>query len=208
MTDHYDVPIVATGDWIDAAWINQYIGDNVRAWRQGFVTGGDMPYALDANTIAALNKPSVASLMSMDSLGVPSWFAKTSLPGLLHTKGVVFTNSLKTITSTTYVEVASTFKIDLVLTGTCTVFAWAHGMARKEAGSYSGYFALSINGVTDPNVENVRLTSSIDIPFSCMYYATGITAGTRTVKLMGRTDNAGDPLKQVSCVVHAIAIME
>lgn len=36
MTDHSDVPLMATGDWIDAAWINQYLGDNVRAWRQAY----------------------------------------------------------------------------------------------------------------------------------------------------------------------------
>lgn len=73
MTDHYDVPIVATGDWIDAAWINQYIGDNVRAWRQGFAAGGDIPYAVDANTIAALNKPASRGLLQNTSIGVPSY---------------------------------------------------------------------------------------------------------------------------------------
>lgn len=32
MTDYIDdVPVVSTGDWVDAAWINQYIGDNLRA---------------------------------------------------------------------------------------------------------------------------------------------------------------------------------
>ena len=30
MTDHLDLPVVATGDWIDAAWINQYLRGALR----------------------------------------------------------------------------------------------------------------------------------------------------------------------------------
>jgi hypothetical protein len=73
MTDFYDVPVVATGDWIDAAFINQYWGDNFRALHQGFAAGGDMAYALDANTIAAVAKPASAGLLQNTSTGVPSW---------------------------------------------------------------------------------------------------------------------------------------
>ena len=54
MTDHLDLPVVATGDWIDAAWINQYLRDNFNAIFQGMAAGGDIPYAVDANTVGAL----------------------------------------------------------------------------------------------------------------------------------------------------------
>lgn len=33
--DFADVPIIYTGDWIDAAWLNQYLGDNFRAVKDG-----------------------------------------------------------------------------------------------------------------------------------------------------------------------------
>lgn len=56
MTDHLEVPLVATGDWIDAAWLNQYLRDNIAAIFQGLATGGDLPYAVDANTVGALAK--------------------------------------------------------------------------------------------------------------------------------------------------------
>lgn len=208
MTDHTDVPVVATGDWIDAAWINQYIGDNVRAWRQGFVTGGDMPYALDANTITALNKPSVASLMTMDNTGVPAWLAKTGLPGLVHTVGNVFDGSSHgTITTASFVSIGSGVKFDLTLAKVCTVIAWATGMGYVDNGTDEGFFALSINGTIDPNTV-IRIIQTAKTPFSCMYKASAVPVGTRTVELKFKASNAGDPIRVDGVVVHAIAIVE
>jgi hypothetical protein len=74
MTDYNDVPLIFTGDWIDAAWLNQYLGDNFRALKQGLAIAGDMPYALDGNTIAALAKPANLGLLQNDAVGLPSWF--------------------------------------------------------------------------------------------------------------------------------------
>jgi microcystin-dependent protein len=73
MADHNDVPVVATGDWIDAAFINQYWGDNFRAIYQGYANVGSMAYAADANTIAELVKPAVDAYLKMSSAGVPSY---------------------------------------------------------------------------------------------------------------------------------------
>lgn len=207
MIDHIDVPIVATGDWIDAAWINQYIGDNVRAWRQGFVAAGDMAYALDANTIAALNKPSIASLLTMDSSGVPSWAGKTSLAGLLHTSGSNFTNSNTTSTSTSYVALGAGVSFNLTLSAPCTIVAWAHGVGYKVSGTYLGYFAIAINGTIDPN-DNVRLKGTSSVPYSTMYKVASVPAGTRTVELKYKTENAGDAVGNTSCILHALAFME
>lgn len=73
MTDHTEVPVVATGDWIDAAFINQYWRDNFRAIFQGYQAAGSLAYALDANTIAELVKPAVDGYLKMSSAGAPSY---------------------------------------------------------------------------------------------------------------------------------------
>lgn len=73
MTDYSSVPVVATGDWIDAAFINQYWGDNFRSIHQGYANAGSLAYALDANTIAELVKPAVDSYLKMSGAGIPSY---------------------------------------------------------------------------------------------------------------------------------------
>ncbi|NUQ86790.1 MAG: hypothetical protein HUU11_18990 [Anaerolineales bacterium] len=87
MTDYFEIPLVFTGDWIDAAWINQYLRDNFRAFKQGLANAGDMPYALDSNTIAALSKPSVDSVLMNTSAGVPSYKALTDFLAVVKRQG-------------------------------------------------------------------------------------------------------------------------
>jgi len=79
MTDHNNVPTVATGDWIDAAWMNQYIGDNFRAIFQGLANAGSVAYAVDSNTVGELLKPGVDSFLKNTSAGTPSWVAATDV---------------------------------------------------------------------------------------------------------------------------------
>lgn len=74
MTDHIDVPIVANGDWIDAAWINQYIGDNLRAVFQGLANPGSIPYAVDADTVGELAAGAARKTMRMNATAsAPEW---------------------------------------------------------------------------------------------------------------------------------------
>lgn len=76
MTDYSDVPIIYTGDWIDAAWLNQYVGDNLRAFKQGYVNAGDMAYALDGNTINAVSM--VPNGLFINDAGTPEWLAPSA----------------------------------------------------------------------------------------------------------------------------------
>lgn len=79
MTDHNAVPTIATGDYIDAAWLNQYIKDNFAAIFQGLATAGSVAYAIDANTVGELVKPLVDSYLKNTSGGVPSWAPATDV---------------------------------------------------------------------------------------------------------------------------------
>lgn len=79
MTDHNAVPTVITGDYIDAAWLNQYIKDNFNAIFQGLAAVGSMAYAIDANTVGELVKPLVDSYLKNTSAGALSWVPATDV---------------------------------------------------------------------------------------------------------------------------------
>jgi hypothetical protein len=66
MTDNSNVPIVATGDFIDAAFINQYWGDNMAA-RWPYTAKGDIAVAIGANTLIALPVGANNKLLVADS---------------------------------------------------------------------------------------------------------------------------------------------
>lgn len=68
------LPLTATGDWIDAAWINQYLRDNDAATWSGSALGA-IPYYTGTNTKSALAKPSMQSYLRNSSSGVPEWVA-------------------------------------------------------------------------------------------------------------------------------------
>jgi microcystin-dependent protein len=73
MTDWQDVPEMSDGDWVDGAWLNQYLRDNIRVIRNAFLNAGSLAYALTANTLAELVKPAVDSYLRMSAAGVPSY---------------------------------------------------------------------------------------------------------------------------------------
>lgn len=66
-----DVPLVATGDWIDAAWLNQYLRDNVAAIWVG-TTAGDMDYYTSASVKARLGIGTAGQIL-MSTGAAPSW---------------------------------------------------------------------------------------------------------------------------------------
>jgi len=197
MTDHNDVPIVATGDWIDAAWINQYIGDNVRAWRQAYTAAGMMAYAVDNNTLAGLAIGSNGALMK--SLGsAPEWLALGSAYKLLRANAagnapeygqapfVVATKSHAS--GYTYATNAwrdapfSSGTITLLVQSTILVF----GVIVAYGGSTYGFrkWKWNINGA---DVDDMISHLSYDIgtwkSTPIIGYKTGVAAGARTVKL-------------------------
>lgn len=131
----------------------------------------------------------------------------SQIAGLLHTSNSAFTNSNLSISSTGYTAIGSGFKFNLTLTVTSTVIAFAHGVGYKDTGAYDGYFALSIDGTIDPN-DNARLRSTVNTPFSTMYKAAAVAAGTRVVELKAKTANSGDAVNLRSCVMYALAFVE
>lgn len=205
MTDYYDVPIVYTGDWIDAAWLNQYVGDNLRAFKQGFVNAGDVPYALDSNTIAALAKPSVDSLFKMLSTGVPAYVDVTKFPGIVHAFGQNYSDTGGSTGSLSLTATGIGF--NLTLTTTCTVYAFGIAFGYKNAGGALGYFALRIDGTNDPN-ELVQFSDTYERGYPLFYRRTGITSGSRNVSLYYKSNNAGNGTFWTRALAFAFAVPE
>ena len=82
-----DVPLAATGDWIDAAWVNQYIRDNIAAIWVG-TTAGDMDYYSSA--IAKTRVPIGGAGSILQSNGsVPSWLGIGAAGSILQSNGSV-----------------------------------------------------------------------------------------------------------------------
>lgn len=216
------VPSAITGQTLSAADWNTQVRDNINGiWV--LTTAGDMLYATSgsaANRLALvtggimyggasapawLAKPSVDSFLQMGSPGTPSWFGKSKVPGLLHKYAYDFTDSTTSTPSTSFVNTNLSF--NLTLTETCTIVAWAIMFGRKNSGSANGYFDISIDGTINPNGD-VIFTSAISAQYSLLYHRTGITAGTRNVKVQYKTSSAGDETYLVRGSLFAAAFVE
>ena len=200
------VPLLATGDWIDAAWGNTYWRDNFAALYP-YTAAGDLAYAVSAGgALARLAKPSVNSLLKNTSAGVPSWLAMTAIPGTLHAKNTVnfspggqtFSGSWADITSAT---------LTLTLTVTCTVIVTAAVRGYNGTSGRMFYIRSMVDGVADgsPSVmANGYDVRNEALPY--LYYATGVTAGSRIVKLQCQADT--DPNYVESGRLMALAYVE
>ena len=195
-----------TGATYQASDYNTHTKGNFTAVWVG-TTAGDMEYYTSATTKSRLAKGTALQFLRMNSgATAPEW--TNILTGAVHTKGTAFTNTIANTTSTSYTTIgAGALRIDLVLTATCTIYAFAFGTAYTNNGVQDGFFIFQINSVTDANGDNVRVKHSSNTPFSAMSRATGITAGTRRVELLWKIA-AGDQINLQSCVLYAIAVAE
>ena len=240
------VPLLATGDWIDAAWGNTYWRDNFAALYP-YTTAGDLAYGVSAGAALArlgiggagallysggsapawkaagaagellygtgasapawkaagavgeflygagaaapswLAKPSVNSLLKNTSAGTPSWLAMTAIPGTLHAKGTVSFAPGQTFSSTWADITGATF--DLTLGVTCTILVFAVVTGYNASTGRGFYVRGVVNGTADPAATfpfNGGEARNEALPY--IYYATGVTAGTRTVKMQCQAD--------------------
>lgn len=177
------VPTVANGDSWSAAQHNTYLRDNIEAlWP--YTTAGDMAYASAANQLARLGKPSVDSVLKNTSAGTPSWLPLTSVKkGTLHAVGMVdfapggqaFTNVWADITGAS---------LTLALSVTCTIFVFAIVTGYNNTNERAFFIRGVVNGVADGAAlfpfNGGRLRNE-GLPY--IYRATGVTSGSRIVKL-------------------------
>ena len=177
------VPLMTTGDWVTAGWVNTYIGGNESAMWVGSAVG-DMEYYLSSVEKARLAKPGVDSLLAMGNPGTPSWLAKSNLPGLIHASAAIYWTGEVTRTSTAFGDITSA-TVDIVTTVTCTIRMIAQGhIAHGTAGNRTTVNGV-IGGVSDPQNDGTKpwCTNPYYVPYSYLYKRTGVAAGTITCKL-------------------------
>jgi hypothetical protein len=191
------VPLLATGDWIDAAWGNTYWRDNMAAlWP--YTTAGDVAYAVSASgalgrlalTVggmlyggasapAWLAKPGVDAILKNTSAGVPSWLAlsDTRIKTKTH-----YNATGHTYNSTTERDMPNSSNT-IVVAVTSTIIMLARVVAANSGGTNCwNLFATSIDA-TVGNFSNFNYGNGISIPNVCIGMKTGVTAGTKTLKI-------------------------
>lgn len=199
------VPVVATGDWITAGWVNTYLGGNLSALWAG-LAAGDIEYYISAVEKARLAKPSVDSILGMGAAGTPSWLPETSIPGMLHAKGSVNFSPGQTFSTSTFTDITGA-TLNLTLTTTCTVLMMAVIVGYNGTTGRTFYVRGSIDGNVDATPlaqANGGAARNEALPY--FWYMAGITAGTRTVKLQCRNDS--DPNIVTSGRLQALAFAE
>jgi len=158
---------------------------------------------------AWLVKPAANSFLRNGTSGVPDWVATDNIPGLLNAKNTVTFAPGQTFASTWADITGAT--INLTLTRTCTIVVRAIVTGyNQNAGPGRGFYYRSVvNGTADPSSSQPfegSQTEVINRSLAYDYYATGVTAGTRTVKLQCQADT--DPNIVTRGILTALAFVE
>lgn len=199
------VPLMSTGDWITAGWVNTYIGGNAAAIWVGSAAG-DMAYYLSAVEQARLAKPSVDSILKNTSGGVPSWLAMNAIPEILHADAAVYFTGEHTTTPSSYIDKTGA-TVNVVTTRTCTIRMTAEGHIACGTGGSRTTVRGSIGGVTDPENESTFpwTSGTYYVPFSYVYKRTGVVAGTITCKLQFKSGGGTAYMEAGRIIVEAFA---
>ncbi len=200
------VPTVATGDPWSAANHNTYVRDNFAAGVPDiFTAAGQIPYSTAADVAAVLAKPTVASVLKMLDTGVPSWLDLTTIPGILHTKGVAnFTPNGQTF-SGGWADITGA-TLTLTLGTTCTILALAAVTGYQGVTGRSFFIRALINGVADAsptNMFNGGQARNEALPY--IYYATEVPSGARIVKLQCAADTDANHVERGRLIALAFA---
>lgn len=199
------VPLMATGDWITAGWVNTYVGGNAAAIWVGSAAG-DMDYYLSSIEKARIAKPSVDSVLKNTNSGVPSWLPINGIPKIIHAEASVYFTGEQTTTPSAYAD-KSGATVNIVTTRTCTIRMVAEGhIACGSAGSRTTVRGV-IGDVTDPENESTLPWTSVNyyVPFSYMYKRTGVGASTITCKLQFKSGGGTAFMEAGRILVEALA---
>lgn len=190
MTARTAWPTFASGDAFSASQANTLGRDNDLAYWV-YTTAGDMAYAASASTLARLALGANGSVLAVAG-GVPAWVTG-GLTGLLNTKGSVDFAPAQTI-STTWADITGA-TLTLVTTATCTILVMASVSGRNLDTGGGRVFQVRavVNGVADANSSNIENGSEDGArieDLGYVYQTTGVTAGSRIVKLQSQKDNS------------------
>lgn len=196
-----------TGATYSASDYNTYTKGNFTAIWVG-TTAGDIEYYTSSTAKSRLAKPSADSILKNTSSGVPTWLEIIKTPGIIHASGQVDQPTQQgPYSSTTFTDVGGV-TLTLTLTTTCTIFAWVFGAQSTNAGARYPYYSICIDGVDETLDVQTDLTS-VPAGFMSVRRKTGITAGSRVVKLRVKiAAGGGDDVSIRQARLFAIAVAE
>lgn len=188
MTTFNPVPLVATGDWITATWLNTYVRQNMTALFPG-TTAGDLDYYSSATEKARLGIGAVDTVLTPLS-GAPAWSHTPNIKGILHATANVDWYNSQSSASTSFIDVTGG-TVNIVTTKTCTLVMHARGIFRIFSNGDYCVVRGMINGVAHSPSSNVlalpRTQNTNFVPFEYTYKLAGVAAGTITCKLQFRS---------------------
>jgi hypothetical protein len=209
MTDTWVTPRVwVAGEKVTASKKNEDSNNFRVLWP--YTTAGDMVYRDAAGAyLTRFAKPTVDSVLKNTTAGIPSWLELAGISGFVHTSGMATSGTLRTTSSTTFVDVTGA-GFNLTLTKTCTVIAFAYGYGYTTNGAQYPSLGISINGTDD--AVPIQSSKSPDftnlVPFTTMNRQTGVAAGTRAIQLRFKIASAADAMNVQFARVIALAIVE
>lgn len=197
-----------TGATYQASEYNTYTKGNFTAIWVG-TTAGDMEYYTSATAKARLAKGTALQVLRMNSGATAPEWATLSTAGLLHAAGMVSSTTLQGTTSTTFIDVTA-MSLNLTLTKTCKVAAFATGISYNNAGTYRPTFILSIGGTEDSNDQYSQKNTDFTPgnPWSTMFLRSSVSSGTCVVKLRMKIENSADTIYFKSGKIVALAFEE
>lgn len=190
-----------------AAQYNTYVRDNFTAIFVG-TTAGDIDYYTSSSAKARLAIGASNTVLG-SSGSAPQWSHSPSIAGVLHTKGTVDFSPGGQVFSSTWADI-SFAAVSLTLSVTCTivVFSEITGYTDNAGTGYGFLIRAMVNGVADTGTIpfNGSQTEIRNGSVSYLYYTTGVTAGSRLVKMQCQANTVNNVVERGRLI--ALAFVE
>jgi hypothetical protein len=170
------VPVVATGDWITAGWVNTYIGDNMSAMFVG-TTPGDVDYYLSSVEKGRLAIGANRTIMASNG-SAPFW-SDERIKTALHTN-----TTGHTYNSTVERDMPNSSNT-ITLVRTSTIIAIGRIFAAHVSGNIWSHFRFSVDGEVGPTSDQTYGGAN-GYTRVVLARKTGVAAGVRTIKFRER----------------------
>lgn len=169
-----------------AAQYNTHVKGNFNSIWVG-TTAGDLDYYTSSTAKTRLAIGASGRVLTSNGT-IPTWaVAKT-----LNARATADWNAgEQSITNTSYTDVTNA-TVNITTTATCTVLMIATGVFATNFAGNRGWVAPMIGGTTLGDTGGVHTSSAVYVPFTTIYYRTGLAAATITCKLQGRANAGGN----------------
>lgn len=167
-----------------------------------FTAAGQVAYSSAADQLAALAKPSVDGIFRMLSTGVPNYVPYSQIKGSLHDIDMVDFAPGGQVFSSTWADITGA-TLTLTLEVTCTIAVLAVVTGYQNTVGRVFFVRAMVNGVGDAGTlpYNGGQARNEGLPY--IYRATGVTAGSRVVKMQCQADTDANRVERGRLIAAA-----